>query len=231
MKAGMFYLRRPYGPTGFGESMRNLAVADFLPDKQHPHGRRLIEDRWVSLQWPPYPNTGRTKLTQHFLDAMPGVELMGWLDDDQEFAPWQFYALADLIDPVRRPILSGLYFAHNGEERGKARPIVMRDSHTVWDYRPDTLEPVDIIGMGFCVIHRRVLEEWRRDHGDTWFNYIGTGLSDGFRLEDAAFCQRMKSMGVPIHVHTGIEVGHLKLKRIGAEDYRMRRALEPAGAK
>jgi hypothetical protein len=230
VKAAICYLRRSIGPTGFGESIRDFAVADFLPSKRHPQGRRLVEDRWVSLQWPPYPNTGRTHLTRHCLDKIPAAEIIFSLDDDMEFEPWQAYAIADLIDPVKRPIISALYFAHNGEERGKARPLIAReaDGGTIWDYRPDTLELSDVVGMGFCAIHVSALKEWRALHGDTWFDYQGTGLVEGFQIEDTCFCSRMRSLGKPIYVHTGVEVGHLKTKRIGAEDYRLRRALEQA---
>lgn len=228
MKVVVCYLRRSMGPTGFGESIRNLAVADFMPSKAHPQGRRLIEDRWVPLLWPPYPNTGRTHLMRHCLDQVPEAEIIFSLDDDMEFEPWQFYAVVDLIDPVKSPIVSGLYFAHNGDERGKARPLIARaaDDGTIWDYQPDALEPSDIVGMGFCAMHRSALHDWRAKHGDTWFDYQGHGLTDGFRIEDSMFSERMRSIGKPIYVHTGLEIGHLKVKRIGAEDYRMRKALE-----
>lgn len=224
MKAVVCYLRRSLGPTGFGESVRDLAVYDFMS------GRRMIEDRWVPLQWPPYPNTGRARLIRHCLDRLPEAEIIFSLDDDQEFEPWQFYAIADAVDAERRPIVSGLYFAHNGEEMGRPRPLIARaaDGGTIWDYRPGQLEPSDVVGMGFCAMHRTALLDWRAAHGDTWFDYTGTGLADGFRLEDSSFCTRMRSIGKGIFVHTGVEIGHLKVKRIGAHDYRRLRALEAA---
>lgn len=242
MKAAVYYLRRPMGPTGFGEACLALAVADLLPTKQHPQGRRVIEDRWTSLNWPPYPNTGRNKLVAHFLDQLPvPPDIFCSLDDDMDFEPWQFYALCELIHPLDRPIVSGLYFAHNGEERGRARPLILRRDpgappeakpKTVWRYRPDSLEASDTVGMGFCAIHRRVLEQWRAAHGDTWFDYTGTGAASpgGFGIEDSAFCARMRSLGHPIYVHTGLKVGHLKVKRIGAADHEMRTALEDHSA-
>ncbi len=228
-QAAMLYLRRPFGPTGFGECMRDFVVADHTPSKQHPQGRRLVADRWFSLCWPPYPNTGRNLLTARFLDTTPrSVNLCGWLDDDMEFEPWQLPELAALVHPVERPIVSALYFAHNGEERGKARPLVITDTGTQWDYPRDQLVRVRRVGMGCCFIAREWLEDWRREHGDTWFDYIGHGKADGFQLEDSAFCDRMTQFGASIWVHTGIIVGHLKLKRIGRFDHESRTALEKA---
>ena len=234
MKAAVLYMRRAMGPTKFGDCVRDLAVADFMPTKKHPQGPRMIENRWQSL-CDMYVNLGRNALVRHFLDSLK-ADLFFSLDDDSDFLPWQFYETVSHVDPVLRPIVSGLYFAHNGEERARARPLVLRKNEagkmkTIWNYRPNTLEPVDSVGMGFCAIHRRVLEEWRAKHGDTWFNFTGTGLSDGFRIEDASFAQRMQSIGAKSFVHTGVTVGHLKIKVVGEADYLFRRSLEEAVAR
>jgi hypothetical protein len=221
MKAVICYLRRSVGPTGFGECVRDLAVYDFM------NGDRMFEDRWLTQAWPPYPNTGRNRLTEAALKLPPELsQVIFWLDDDEAFQPWQPAAIVRCIDPVTRPVVSGLYFAHNGEERARARPVILKRNaagrmKAQWDYPPNELMEVDSVGMGFTAIARPWLEKWQAQHGPTWFDYRGTGAASpgGFRLEDAAFCERVQETGGRVMLHTGIKLRHLKVVEIGETHY------------
>jgi len=220
MKAAICYLRRSSGPTKFGRCCLALAIADFS-------GRRLFEERWFDLGWPPYPNTGRNELWRQMQQALPPeVEVFVWLDDDMAYEPHEVYALVDCVDPHERPVVSALYFSRNEEERGRARPVILRRNEqgimrAVWEYPPGELLEVDAVGMGLCAIHRRLVNQWQATHGDTWFDYIGTGKHSpgGFSLEDSAWSKRVQEMGGRLWLHTGIRPRHLKTVEIGETQY------------
>lgn len=221
MKAAICYLRRSVGPTKFGRCCLSMAIADYAG------GRRLFEDRWFDLGWPPYPNTGRNELFRQMQETLPkDVEIFVSLDDDTGFEPHEAYAIVDCVDPIERPVVSGLYFARNEEERGRAKPVLLKKNErgvvkALWDWRPGELLEVDVVGMGFCAIHRSKLNEWQERHGPTWFDYMGTGKTSpgGFLLEDAAFSRRIQDMGGRLWVHTGIKPRHLKTVEIGETQF------------
>jgi hypothetical protein len=220
MQAAICYLRRSVGPTKFGRCCLALCIEDHA-------GRRLFEERWFDLAWPPYPNTGRNELMRQMQEQLPPeVEIFVWLDDDMAFEPHEVYAIVDCVDPVERPIVSALYYSRNEEERGRARPVILRRNaqgimRAVWEYVPGELVPVDAVGMGLCAIHRSKLNEWQAAHGATWFDYMGTGKESpgGFSLEDSAFSKRMQGLGASLWVHTGVKPRHLKTVEIGETQY------------
>lgn len=233
MKAAIGYLRRPIGPTKFGRSCLALCMEDWFR-------RRIFENRWFDLCWPPYPNTGRNELWRQMQRACaPDVDVFVWLDDDMAFEPHEVYAILESIDPVTRPVVSALYFARGEAERDRARPVILRrDQRGImrasWDYAPGGLVEVDAVGLGLCAVHRSLIDRWQREHGDTWFDYRGTGLHGvgGFTLEDSAWSARVQEMGGRLWVHTGIRPRHLKTVEIGETQYLAETiALGPGGMK
>jgi hypothetical protein len=47
-------------------------------------------------------------------------------------------------------------------------------------------------------------------NGSPWFAEGITGLKGEGWGEDTVFCLRANALGIPVHVHTGIKVGHVK---------------------
>ncbi len=72
---------------------------------------------------------------------------------------------------------------------------------------------VQVAGTGAAclLIHRTVLERVEKEIGDKAAPWFRESVS-GSRLvgEDLTFCLRCAAANVPVHVHTGVHVGHMK---------------------
>ena len=213
-----------------GQAVRVLEVAVLHADARgigvHQRGEAFdAAGRVLGHGVPPYLNLGRNAVIKQFLDEYPrDVRALLSLDSDNTFKPEQAYEVLSHLSP-ERPVVSGLYFAWNAE-KFMPRPLIIQNGKTLWDYPENSLEWSDSCGMGFCAIHRDWLEEWRAKHGDTWFDFRGTGKSSpgGFAIEDRAFCERVWQTGRKVHVHTGILIGHDKQVNVNEKLYRALRA-------
>lgn len=79
----------------------------------------------------------------------------------------------------------------------------------------DGVEEVDGVGLGFAVIHRTVFERVAEAFGPThphrpWFDCSDFGPYQEPPSEDLSFCHRVRALDIPILVHTGARVGHVK---------------------
>jgi hypothetical protein len=77
---------------------------------------------------------------------------------------------------------------------------------------------VSATGTGFLLMHRGALEKVRRHAGDTaapWFRESPVGAPLSLMGEDMTFCLRAGAAGIPVHVHTGVQVGHMKPEMLG----------------
>jgi hypothetical protein len=207
-QAALGYIRGHQVEGAFMESLLATLTYD-------SHVWKVLQNRVVPTHCPHYFNVGRNNFIKQFLaETDESVEVLISLDTDQVFAPEQVMHLLALVDPVERPVVSGLYHACDnlGEQ---VRPLVMKRHadgglHCEWDFPSDQLVEVDAVGMGFCAIHRQALLELREGIGEHWFDFDETARSD-FMPEDDAFCRRVQEMlGKKIYVHTGIDIGHVK---------------------
>lgn len=181
-----------------------------------------------------YLNIGRNALTTLMCDQWAeSCPVFVSLDTDHSFTPQQVMHLVSLVDPVTRPVVSGLYFACDGQGK-QVRPVMLRrnvngDLETMWDYPENQLVEVDVVGMGFCAISVPWLLRMREHNGDHWYDFDETvhGL---FMPEDNAFCARIQEfLGGKIHVHTGIVVGHEKTVLLGAEHQKQKTLITKPG--
>lgn len=214
-KAAIAYLHSPQVTAGFHSSLMQLVAADLVQPAP------VFGARVLGHGAPPYLNLGRNAVIKQFLDEYPrDVRALLSLDSDNTFTPDQAYELLSHLSP-ERPVVSGLYFAWNAE-KFMPRPILQQYGKTLCDYPENSLEWSDHCGMGFCALDRGWLEDWRAAHGDTWFDFRGTGKTStgGFAIEDRAFCERVWQTGKKVFVHTGIKIGHEKQVNVGEKLYR-----------
>ena len=196
--------------TLFAQSL----VSTLLSDRD----TRLIVDVVSCISSPRIAAT-RNMLVEAFLahPARPSWLLM--LDADMTFSAEQIASLIAIAHPVDRPFVSGLYFggridgkitphAYLLDGRGAFNPIEGVTAAGEWG----PVIRVHGVGAGCMLLHRAMLEAVGRKHADSGFPWFvestnGAGEQVG---EDLAFCARAHALGYPIHVATGVILGHHK---------------------
>ena len=161
----------------------------------------------------------RNMLVRRFLESE--LEWLWCVDTDISFAPDTLTRLAGAADPQTAPVVSALYWITLGGDQVPAAYTAGPDgdgeltfSHlTTWD--GDALTEVDAVGAGCMLVHRTVFEDIRDAHDGEpcWFRELTAGRKQVG--EDLSFCIRLAGREVPLHVHTGIEVGHVKAVMLG----------------
>lgn len=181
-------------------------------------------DAVITLEWGPNISTARNKISADFLTRPTPWLLM--CDTDMVFAGDALDRLIAAADPVKRPIVGGLCYSpiagsetpyptmYELVEKGPGRIGFVRPE-TVPD---DQLVRVSATGTGFLLIHRTALEKIRdvsKDIAAPWFRETSAGEPMALMGEDLTFCLRAGAAGIPVHVHTGVQVGHMKPVMLG----------------
>lgn len=184
---------------------------------------------------------GRNQVAAQML-AEP-VEWLFMIDADMGFAPDTLDRLLAVADPVHRPVVGGLCFAHREQHgdglngfRCEARPTIYDwvehpDGHRrftgVAHYPVNSLMRAGATGAACLLIHRTAIEAIRDLHGPAWFDRLRG--SDGSLLgEDISFCVRLGAVGMPLYIHTGIKTNHHKQLWVGESDFWAQFRPEPA---
>lgn len=175
----------------------------------------------------------RSQIVDKFLgeDCFAKASWLVMVDADMVFDGADVFALLDAADPVERPIVGGLCFA--GYTPDTMYPTIYvadrdddgrLDIDKVRDYPRDQLVRCHATGAAFVAVHRSVFEAMRRPHDQGGFGTLPNGAPNPYPWfveghtdrhgrpfgEDIAFCLRAGALGFPVHVHTGIKVGHHK---------------------
>lgn len=168
---------------------------------------------------------GRNHLVEAFLHHPKRPEWLLMLDSDMVFQPTLADELVAAADPVSAPIVGGLCFA--GGRSGQVRPTIgvltnndPVEFEIIWDYPADSMVAIDWTGAACLLIHRSVLDDLGQQYegrAHKWFAESEYGEKD--YGEDVTFCLRSRKAGYPVHVHTGIKVGHMKMQVVDEETY------------
>jgi len=150
-----------------------------------------------------------TVLVNHFLHS--DADTLFMVDTDMIFKPDTLTRLRDDEKGRQYDILSALSVTR----RRPFAPILLRllekpdDTQCAYKCVKEEINgevvDVDTIGTGFTLIRRSVFDAIKTQLGiDKWYMDFGPGGLG----EDTQFCQRAKSVGSKIGVHTGISIGH-----------------------
>ena len=166
------------------------------------------------------PNISRARnmvVSQFLGDCRAPWLLM--VDTDMVFAAADVDRLVAAADPAARPVLGALCYSQDGTTGDKQPTLyeLVKDDqgelgfarYKIWPQ--DVCMPVSATGAAFLLMHRDALERVGKASGDRaapWFreSVIGSALVG----EDMTFCLRCGAAGIPVHVHTGVTVGHMK---------------------
>jgi GT2 family glycosyltransferase len=172
----------------------------------------------------PNISTPRNKVVDDFLARQKAPWLL-MADTDMAWAPDALDRLIAAADPVLRPIVGGLCY---GQNDGAADPYPVMYELTDKDGTPafcryerwpeDTCVRVSATGAAFLLLHRAALETvaaYTRDKAAPWFVETSVGAPLALMGEDMTFCLRAGAAGIPVHVHTGVQVGHIKPVMLG----------------
>ena len=194
--------------------------------------------RRISLRSGPRIASARNSLVRTFLTT--DAEWLWMLDTDMVFQPHTLDRLLDAANAKRRPIMGALCFG--GARGGVVYPTIYRlrqpdEDHgpveCIRDYPPDTILQVDATGCACLLVHRSVLERIAgaaRPDGTLCFPEPAPWFSESvYRQhefgEDWSFCLRAAQLGIPVHVHTGIRIGHIKPAVVDEAAYREYQAM------
>lgn len=188
-------------------------VTLLLADRAGPQRIVGMLQEWSSAN----VSASRNELTRQFLDDYTADWLL-WVDADMAFGHDSLDLLLAAADKDTAPVMGGLCF---GMTRGQLFPTIYNLA-----VDPDTDEPVTVravqyprdavvrvaaTGAAFLLIHRSVLAAMRTHQFNRTFPWFQeTEMGGRPTGEDITFCLRAMALEVPVHVHTGVRVGHHK---------------------
>ena len=177
---------------------------------------------------------GLLRVGGHLLSRQRNELVSSWLDNTS--APWLLMVDTDHRVPVAAfdkmvaaahavsaPVISALCFAAYPARPGDLYPTPVPAIYkhadagqylAFNDYPRDRLVKIDAAGTGCLLMHRSALEKVRemRPEGMSprWCFFIDGPVGEDWYSEDLSFMRRLEAAGVPIHVHTGAIMPHLK---------------------
>lgn len=168
----------------------------------------------------------RNEITTMFCRST--TEWLWFVDADMGFPATALQQLLAAADPLTRPIMGGLCFAHRTEgfdEETNAELFGMIPTLSIWkedetgqiiafesvlDYPRDTVCKVQSTGAACVLIHRSVLEKMFDKYGPNWWTQIRhPHLNETFG-EDTSFYLRAHELGYPVYVNTAVKTSHDK---------------------
>jgi len=171
----------------------------------------------------PNISTPRNLVVDEFLRSYDAPWLL-MVDTDMVFSADALDRLIAAADPVERPLVGALCFSPAaGEVRPTMYEITQKESGALgfahrMTWPEDTCVQVSATGTGFLLMHRGALEKvaaHSRDIAAPWFRETPVGSPLKLMGEDMTFCLRAGAAGIPVHVHTGVQVGHMKPEMLG----------------
>lgn len=168
----------------------------------------------------PNISTARNLVCRQFLEQDDAPWLL-MLDTDMWFAADTAARLVEAADPVDRPVVGALCYSQNTDEPGGEPYPTMYELTEAPDggllfirykrWPEGAVVRVAGTGAACLLIHRTALETVEKSANDKAAPWFRESVS-GSRLvgEDLTFCLRLAAANVPVHVHTGVHVGHMK---------------------
>lgn len=222
------------------------SVADMLRyDAQGP--RHIVGPKGglISLSSGPRIAEARNQMIDSFAAHHPETEWLLMIDSDMTFSPDLVERLLEVADPREAPIVGGLCFA--GGKMSDPYPTVYRLTQTEdgavgvqreYDYPRDSLVKVGATGGACLLIHRQVFAAMKAKWGTLesgapspypWFAEGLVGPQGECWGEDILFCLRAHQLGIPVHVHTGVKLGHVKAQILDEAVYDATRKAQDVG--
>lgn len=210
--------------AGFHDSLVNLLRYDFATNRRIAGVISEASSANIS--------GARNAIMRAFLASK--ADWLWMVDTDMTFYPDTVDALLSVAEPNLRPVVGGLCFGVNvtGEteaifptlyalsQSDDGQPRVVR----YMDFPENTLMQVFGTGAACLLIHRSAALTIEARYPGPWPWFSETTLGEQIVGEDIHFCMKAAVCKVPIHVHTGIEVGHVKPRVVSLAAFRRAQA-------
>lgn len=133
-----------------------------------------------------------------------------FIDDDIQFPPDAINRLVDM----KTDIASGIYVSKEAHPRLMAWDnLRIIEGHMIADQITDPkAEGAEAVGMGFCLIRRKVFEDVIKEFNTVFFPLFFAG-------EDLTFCYLAKQCGYHVDLDTNIDLYHVGAYYFGLKDY------------
>lgn len=162
----------------------------------------------------------REGLANEFLGCEEPFDWMLTVDSDIRFEPSDVKTLVDAGEGHGLDVVGGLYLSSWSDGVG---PVAWHgepplDPRFSMDDVDGHIHEVGAIGTGFLLVRRQAVESVKERYGrvfDTAYEDDASGKRV-FLGEDILFCRRLRELGYPVHLHTGVRVGHEKGVMLGA---------------
>jgi GT2 family glycosyltransferase len=196
----------------FAESLLSIAMEGATP-----------LDAVLRYESGPNISTPRNLVVDEFLRSYEAPWLL-MCDTDMVFTGDALDRLIAVADPVERPLVGALcYSPAAGEVRPTMYELTQKPSGELGfahreTWPENTCVRVSATGTGFLLMHRDALTAVEKATGDAaapWFRESPVGAPLSLMGEDMTFCLRAAAAGIPVHVHTGVQVGHMKPQMLG----------------
>jgi len=171
----------------------------------------------IALESGPNISTARNKIVREFLDNHRAPWLL-MIDTDMV---WSATALDRLI-AANKPVIGGLCYSYaDGEVQPTMYELVPKASGMGSNGRIHGSKVL------YCVLLLRVQRSYlstvmsspRCQSPPRTYPRRGFVNAGGFAAchdgEDMTFCLRLAAMEIPVHVHTGVQIGHMKFTMLG----------------
>lgn len=169
----------------------------------------------------PIMTIARNYVADSFLEKT-GMEWLWMIDTDMVFTTTVLPALLAAADPQERPIVGALCYS---ESDGATTPTMYnftRESEGPLTVAADPkdappgLVQCDATGCACLLVHRSAFERISANAPEAEHHWFAEVTVDGVQLgEDISFCHRAADAGLPVYVHTGVKVGHMRTLMIG----------------
>jgi hypothetical protein len=203
------------------------------------HGARRIQDREIEVVGSQI-DAERNDIVEGFLAHPDQPAWLLMIDADMVWVPDDVTRLLDAADEKTAPVMAGLCFAESRQNRGELWPTMMvfvPGEHgeavglkRIKEWPRGEVCKVDATGAAFLLVHRSVFERLREVMGEShpapWFA-VTYSAAERFG-EDVTFFMRLRMLEIPVFVHTGVSVGHVKLRVLTEAMYDEQQGRRPA---
>lgn len=210
------YLRGDHTVGQFGDCLLDTVMFDADND-------RRIAERATAVSGPRI-SASRNMVMAAFLRSER--TWLWWLDSDMTFNRKVLYRLLEAADLASAPIMGALAFS--GGRAWDLEPVLYEPDPELGMkrmkvYPKDSILQVPATGSACLIVHHDVARDVHKlyeDRAHIWYEETSDGKAEFG--EDVTFCKRAAEAGHSTFVHTGIEVGHMKMAPLHSGEYARR---------